>query len=106
MDAVIKLSSPETHDFWELPVLYEDACLLALNKPSGLLTSPGSVESPSPNLLQLLHQGIAQKKSWAQQRGLSYLMNPHRLDFNASGIVLLAKTKAASSKLANVFGSQ
>jgi 23S rRNA pseudouridine1911/1915/1917 synthase len=106
MNPVIKLSSLETHDFWEVPVLYEDACLLALNKPSGLLTSPGEVETASPNLIQLLHQGIAQKKPWAQQRGLSYLMNTHRLDFHASGIVLLAKTKDVFSKLSNLFGSQ
>src|SRR5262245_34259670 len=101
MNPVIKLSSPETHDFWEVPVLYEDPSLLALNKPSGLLTSPGPAESSSPNLIQLLHQGIAQTKPWAQQRGLSYLMNTHRLDFDASGIVLLAKTKGAFSKLTN-----
>src|SRR5690349_5442710 len=29
----IKLSSPATREFWEVPVLYEDEDLLALNKP-------------------------------------------------------------------------
>jgi len=102
---VIKLSSLETRGFWEIPVLHEDACLLALNKPSGILTSSGSADSMRPNLLQLLHEAITQKKSWTQQRGLSYLMNVHRLDFDASGIVLLAKSKSAALKLTNLFSS-
>lgn len=37
---VIKLSSPATSDFWEIPVLFEDEHLLVLDKPSGLLSSP------------------------------------------------------------------
>jgi 23S rRNA-/tRNA-specific pseudouridylate synthase len=52
-----------------------------------------------------LHEAIAQKKPWTQQRGLSYLMNVHRLDFDASGIVLFCKSKAAALKLTNLFSS-
>ena len=48
MNAAIKLSSPATHEFWEIPVLYEDAHLLALDKPSGLLTSPDRAEPGPP----------------------------------------------------------
>ena len=39
MTSHIKLSSPATREFWEIPVLYEDEHLLALDKPGGLLTS-------------------------------------------------------------------
>src|SRR5437867_8525564 len=39
-DAIIKVSAPETGEFWPIPVLWEDARLLALDKPSGLLISP------------------------------------------------------------------
>src|SRR4026207_327665 len=99
MNLVIKLSSPETHNFWEVPVLYEDASLLALNKPSGLLTSPGAVESSSPNLLQLLHQGIAQKKPWAQQREITYGMNTHLLDVSSVDRPRICLIRASSSKL-------
>ncbi len=104
-NSAIKLSSSETGEFWELPVLYQDASLLALNKPSGLLTSALPTDSSRPNLLQLLHGAIAQGKPWTREHGLSYLSNVHRLDFEASGIVLFAKTKAAAVKLMDLFYS-
>ena len=102
----IKLSSPATREFWEIPVLHEDEHVLALDKPSGLLTSPDRDDPNRPNLITLLHAGIAEAKPWAQTRGLSYLMNAHRLDFETSGVILLAKNKAALVQLANLFGSE
>ncbi|MEY2466476.1 MAG: hypothetical protein QOD03_997, partial [Verrucomicrobiota bacterium] len=70
----IKLSSPATHEFWEIPVLFEDEHLLALDKPSGLLTSPDRLDANRPNLMKLLHAGITENKPWARERGLTYLM--------------------------------
>ncbi len=105
MSAVIKLSSPATREFWEIPVLYEDDSLLALDKPAGLLTSPDRYDPLRPNLMKLLHAAIAQQKPWAQQRNLDYLSNAHRLDFETSGIILLAKSKPVLIKLADMFGS-
>ena len=71
MSAVIKLSSPATREFWEIPVLFDDEHLLALDKPAGLLTSPepdaavaDAVEQPS--LMKLLHTAIAEGKPWAR----------------------------------------
>ena len=58
MSEVIKLSSPATREFWELPVLFEDGHLLALDKPAGLLTSPDRYDPARPNLMKLLHAGI------------------------------------------------
>ncbi|HVU27595.1 MAG TPA: RluA family pseudouridine synthase [Verrucomicrobiae bacterium] len=106
MSAVIKLSSPATREFWEIPVLFEDEHLLALDKPAGLLTSPDRYDPNRPNLMKLLHAGIAQQKSWARERNLDYLSNAHRLDFETSGIILLAKNKSALVALANLFGSE
>ena len=106
MSAVIKLSSPATHEFWEIPVVFEDEHLLALDKPSGLLTSPDRYDPQRPNLMKLLHAAIEQHKPWAAQRGLSYLMNAHRLDFETSGVILLAKNKPALVALANLFGTE
>jgi RluA family pseudouridine synthase len=106
MSPVIKLSSPATHDFWEVPVLYEDAWLLAVDKPSGLLSSPDRYDPNRPNLMKLLHAGIALGKPWARERTLTYLMNAHRLDFETSGIMLLAKAKPVLVTLANLFGSE
>jgi len=106
MSAVIKLSSPATREYWEVPVLYEDDFLLALDKPSGLLTSPDRYDPARPNLMKLLHAGIAAQKPWALERNLTYLSNAHRLDFETSGIILLAKTKSVLVALADMFGSE
>src|SRR6516225_520286 len=102
---VIKLSSPATQEYWEIPILYEDEDLLAVDKPSGLLTSPDRYDRERPNLMKLLHAGIAAGKPWAQEQNRTYLANAHRLDFETSGILLLAKSKPVLTVLANAFGS-
>ena len=106
MSAAIKLSSPATREFWEIPVLFEDEHLLALDKPAGLPISPDRYDPDRPNLMKLLHSAIAGGKPWARERGLEYLMNAHRLDPEVSGVVLLAKNKPALIALANLFGSE
>jgi RluA family pseudouridine synthase len=106
MSDVIKLSSPETHQFWEIPVLFEDDQLLALDKPSGLASAPEGLQAQRPNLRELLQSGIAQGKPWARERKLTYLVNAERLDAEASGLLLLAKTKNALTALVNLFGSE
>jgi RluA family pseudouridine synthase len=102
----IKLSSPATREFWEIPVLLEDEHLLALDKPSHLLTSPDRTDAQRPSLMKLLHAGIERGAPWAKARGLSYLMYAHRLDFEISGVLLLAKTKPVLVALANWFGAE
>jgi RluA family pseudouridine synthase len=56
--------------------------------------------------MQLLHVAIAEGKPWARERGLTYLMNAHRLDFETSGVMLLAKNKPVLVTLANAFGTE
>jgi RluA family pseudouridine synthase len=102
----IKLSSPASGEFWEIPVLWEDAHLLALHKPGGLLVSPDRNNAARPNLMKLLHGGIEKGAAWAKERGLVYLMNAHRLDAETGGVLLLAKTKPALVALADQFGSE
>ncbi|HEX4647129.1 MAG TPA: RNA pseudouridine synthase, partial [Verrucomicrobiae bacterium] len=102
----IKLSSPATREFWEIPVLFEDEHLVAVDKPASLLTSPDRYDPARPNLMKLLHAGIERGAPWAKTRGLNYLMNAHRLDFETSGVLLLAKTKAVLVLLANLFGTE
>jgi RluA family pseudouridine synthase len=106
VSAVLKLSSPARREFYEIPVLFEDDHLLALDKPSGLLTSPDRYDPLRPNLMKLLHAGISDAKPWAKERGLTYLMNAHRLDFETSGVILLAKSKPVLVQLANLFGAE
>ncbi len=102
----IKLSSPDTREFWEIPVLFEDEHLLALDKPAGLLTSPDRYDPARPSLLKLLHGAIAAGKPWARARGLRYLANAHRLELGTSGVILLAKAKTILIALANHFGAE
>jgi RluA family pseudouridine synthase len=105
LNAAIKLSSPATREFWEIPVLFEDDHLLALDKPAGLLTSPDLASPFRPDLMKLLHAGIADKKPWARERNLDYLNNAHTLDAETSGVILLAKNKIVFVALANLFSS-
>jgi len=105
MNNPIKLSSPATREFWEIPVLWEDEHLLALAKPPRLLTSPDHIDPQRPSLMKLLHAGIKQGKPWAQEHRLGYLANAHRLDFETSGVLLLAKSKPVLVALANLFGA-
>ena len=106
MNPIIKLSSPATREFWEIPVLFEDEQLLALDKPSRLLTSPDRDDAARPNLMKLLHHDIERGAPWVQQRQLTYLANAHRLDFETSGVILLAKDKPTLVALADAFGTE
>lgn len=54
--------------------------------------------------MKLLHRDIARRAPWAQARGLTYLANGHRLDFETSGLLLMAKDKPTLIKLADFFG--
>lgn len=105
MCGLIKLSSPETKEFWEITVLFEDEHLLALDKPSRLLTSPDGGD-PSPSLMQLLHRDIQRGAFWTRERQITYLAAAHRLDSETSGVLLLAKDKPTSIVLADQFGAE
>jgi RluA family pseudouridine synthase len=103
---IIKLSSPATAEFWEIPILFEDRHLLALDKPSDLPVSADRSDPARPNLMKLLHRDLARGAAWAKERGLDYLMNTHRLDSPTSGVLLLAKDKPTLVALAGQFGSE
>jgi RluA family pseudouridine synthase len=103
---IIKLSSPETREFWEIPILFEDDHLMAVDKPAGLLVSPDRLDSKRPNLVKLVQKDIERGVPWAAKRGLTYLMNTHRLDFETSGVLVLAKNKAAFISIASQLGSE
>jgi RluA family pseudouridine synthase len=106
VSANIKLSSPATQEFWEIPILYEDAHLLALDKPSGLLMSPDRAEPDRPSLMKLLHGGIERGAPWAKEGDRTYLMPAHRPDTDTSGVLLLAKSKPVLIALANWFSAE
>jgi RluA family pseudouridine synthase len=103
VSATIKLSSPATREFWEIPVLYEDEHVLALDKPSGLPSSPDRDQPDRPCLTKLLHGGIERGAAWARESGLTYLRPAHRLEAETGGVILLAKSKPVLVTLVNLF---
>lgn len=69
---------------FELEVIFEDEYLLALSKPAGIATQ-GTQASDRHDLLALL----------GRQRPGQKLILCHRLDMGTSGVLVLAKDKAA-----------
>ena len=74
-----------------IEVLYEDASLMVVNKPAGLLSVPGKTEELSLS---------AYLKA---QNGYAYLMPAHRLDQDTSGLIVLAKTEEVYKALQAYF---
>jgi RluA family pseudouridine synthase len=106
MTAPIKLSSPGTGEFWELPVLWEDDHLLALAKPARLLVSPDRHDPERPSLMGLAQRDIARSAPWARARGVTYLANAHRLELETTGVLLLARSRPVLIDLCDQFGSE
>ena len=84
-----------------LDVLYEDADVAIVNKPSGMIVHPGAGIASGTLVAALLHRyGPA---------GLSSVGGPlrpgivHRLDKETSGAILIARTDAAHRKLVDDF---
>jgi RluA family pseudouridine synthase len=101
----IKLSSPTTRDFWEIPVLFEDDDLLVIDKPAAVAISPDPNHSDRPCLSALIHAGISDGKPWATSRNLSFLAAAHQLDSESSGVLLFAKSEPMREQLANLFAT-
>jgi 23S rRNA pseudouridine1911/1915/1917 synthase len=82
----------------DLEILFEDNHLLAVNKPAGLL-SQGD-RSGEPSLVDAATQYL---KTRYAKPGNVYVGLLHRLDRPASGVMLLAKTSKAASRLSEQF---
>ncbi|MBD3882198.1 RluA family pseudouridine synthase [Phormidium tenue FACHB-886] len=76
----------------ELPILYEDEWLIAVNKPAGLLSVPGRTSDRQDSVLSRL-----------RQRTLPTLMAAHRLDQETSGILLLVRDLQTYRQLSQQF---
>jgi 23S rRNA pseudouridine1911/1915/1917 synthase len=81
-------------DSGELVVLLEDNHLLAANKPPGLLTQP--TERDEDSLETRAREWVRRTKD---KPGNVFLHAVHRLDREASGVVLFARTSKALSRL-------
>jgi len=77
------------------PILYEDDALIAFDKPSGLAVSSDRWDRAPVNLVGALRAQYGRDAA-----------NVHRLDADASGVLLCAKTKAALDVLSGQFQSK
>jgi 23S rRNA pseudouridine1911/1915/1917 synthase len=79
-----------------LDVLYEDASLVVVNKPAGLLAVPLREKGSEPSVLDDLDAHL-------RTRGRSRALVVHRIDRDTSGLVVFAKNAAAQARLRNQF---
>lgn len=84
---------------FDLPVLYEDDWLIAVDKPAGLAVhgAPGDT-APSVAVWMLARLGAQASQFDVERPGIV-----HRLDKDTSGVLLLAKTPAAQAALSSSF---
>jgi 23S rRNA pseudouridine1911/1915/1917 synthase len=81
--------------FAPFAVLHEDAHLLAVAKPAGVVTHP-AYRNPTGTLTDAVH-------AWYESRGLPRPWLIHRLDKDTSGLVLFARTERAMRLCARQF---
>jgi 23S rRNA pseudouridine1911/1915/1917 synthase len=82
-----------------LKILYEDAGLLVINKPSGLTVHPGA-GTTQPTLVHGLY---ALPHDWSQFPDRERLGLVHRLDKDTTGVILVAKTPEGLENLQSQF---
>ena len=88
-------AKPPVAPIVDLPVLYEDEALIALNKPCGIAVHGGS--GLAWGLIEALR---------AQRPEARFLELAHRLDRETSGVLLVAKKRAALVSLHDMFREQ
>ena len=84
--------------FPQLEILYEDNHLLVVNKPAALPTM--GVATGKPSVLEAARHYIAQKY---QKPGNVYLGIVSRLDAPVTGVLVMARTSKAASRLSDAF---
>ncbi|AFY57520.1 23S RNA-specific pseudouridylate synthase [Rivularia sp. PCC 7116] len=78
----------------EIPIIYQDEWLIAVNKPSGLLSVPGRYHNNQDSVVSRLINLLPDCEK---------MTAVHRLDMDTSGILLLAKNKQVHRLLSKQF---
>lgn len=87
-----KTHSTRTHP--DIPIIYEDNHLLVIDKPAGLLSQED--HTGDPDVLTLCKKYIKKKYN---KPGDVWMGLVHRLDRPVSGVMVLARTSKAASRL-------
>ncbi len=86
----------------DLHIVYEDADLMVINKPAGMVVHPGS-GNYSGTLLNGVAYYLQQQIPTITEETLPRFGLVHRIDKNTSGLLVLAKTDIAMRHLARQF---
>ena len=86
----------------DLNIVYEDAQLMVVYKPPGMVVHPGS-GNYSGTLLNGVDWYLQQQNPTVSEESLPRFGMVHRIDKNTSGLLVLAKTDIAMRQLAKQF---
>jgi tRNA pseudouridine32 synthase/23S rRNA pseudouridine746 synthase len=97
LKSYLKSPSPRRGGVWgEVSIIYEDKWLIAVNKPSGLLSVPGRYHHNQDSVVSRLNNLL----SLSDGENITAV---HRLDMDTSGILLLAKNQETHRLLSKQF---
>jgi 23S rRNA pseudouridine1911/1915/1917 synthase len=108
LDEIVMYSDKEAHgeeivpEKMPLNIEYEDAEVLIINKPPGLVVHPAS-GNYSGTLINGVAWYLRQKNEAVNEQNLPRFGLVHRIDKNTSGLMVLAKTETAVRSLAKQF---
>ncbi len=85
-----------------LNIEYEDDDILIINKPAGMVVHPGS-GNPNGTLVNAVAFYLLQQNPLLNESELSRFGLVHRIDKNTTGLLVIAKNKAAMTNLAKQF---
>jgi 23S rRNA pseudouridine1911/1915/1917 synthase len=108
LDEIVMYSDKEAHgeeivpEQMPLNIEYEDAEVMIINKPPGLVVHPAS-GNYSGTLINGVAWYLRQKNEAVNEQNLPRFGLVHRIDKNTSGLMVLAKTETAVRSLAKQF---
>lgn len=93
-------------DETEIPILYEDRSVIAIDKPPGWMLVPHSWQKTNRNLQAAIVSSIGAGEFWARSRNLKFLRYIHRLDGETSGVLLFGRSQGAVDTYGRLFESR
>jgi 23S rRNA pseudouridine1911/1915/1917 synthase len=90
----------------QIPILYEDRSVIAIDKPAGWMLVPFSWQKTTRNLQAAITSSIGARSFWAKSRNLKFLQFIHRLDADTTGILLFGKSPGAVRTFGELFESR
>jgi 23S rRNA pseudouridine1911/1915/1917 synthase len=90
----------------EIPILYEDRSVLAIDKPAGWMLVPSHWDRTGRNLQLAIDSSIRGGEFWAKSRNLRFLRFVHRLDAETTGVLLFSKSAGGVTVYSKLFESR